>query len=75
MISLQLLYVKSFRRAVSAQGGAGWVLGHEEMLEGYQGRRGQGGQGTTEMILVFGDPEMANELEMATQGRGGETQV
>lgn len=24
------------------------------------------------MSLVFGDPEMANELEMASQGRGGE---
>lgn len=25
-----------------------------------------------EMTLVFGDPEMANKLEMASQGRSGE---
>ena len=55
------------------QGGAGWALGQEQ-VQGGDTRTGEVkvARAPEEMTLVWGDPEMANELEMASQARGVE---
>lgn len=73
MISLQFLYVKNFRRVECNRV---VLAGHWDMNRCRVGDTRTGevkvARAAQEMTLAFGHPEMANELEMASQARAGE---